>query len=142
MTTGKTLCALVLMAGAAAGIAGCASTPAAGTYLPSSTLPLRDEGVYVRVESGTYRGNCTAAADWDEDGDLDILSSNGYGEVFLYENNGLDGFVKAASPLFEVPSGTYRGCSLDILDVDADGDLDVLSSDGYGEVHLYRNMSE
>ena len=49
---------------------------------------------------------------------------------------------KAEAPLFEVPSGYNRGCSLDLADIDADGDLDVLSSDGYGEVHLYRNMSE
>lgn len=141
MKAGKTLCAIVLMAGAAAGAAGCSPAPA-GSYLPHSTLPLRDEGVYVQVDAGYNRGDCIASADWDEDGDLDILSSDGYGLVFLYENAGSGGFVKAASPLFEVPSGYNRGCSLDILDIDADGDFDVLSSDGYGEVHLYRNMSE
>ncbi len=139
---GKTLCAIVLMAGAAAGIAGCTPTPAAGSYLPNSTLPLRDEGVYVQVDASYNRGDCIASADWDEDGDLDILSSDGYGLVFLYENLGSGVFTKAESPLFEVPSGYNRGCSLDLADIDADGDLDVLSSDGYGEVHLYRNMSE
>ena len=108
----------------------------------SSTSPLRDEGVYITVDSAYNRGNCSDSGDWDFDGDLDIVSSDGYsGDVYLYRNN--DGiFSKSSEPIFQIPSGYNRGCSLDIVDIDKDGDWDVLASDGFGNIHLYRNISE
>ena len=134
-----TLCALIGLT--ALGLSACGEgSPVAGTYLPNSSIPLQDEGVYLAVNSGYNRGNCIAAADWDMDEDIDVLASDGYGEVYLYENDGWDNFTKSQSPLFSIPSGYNRGCSLDVIDIDLDGDLDVLSSDGYGEVHLYRNQ--
>lgn len=145
-----TLCALVGVT--ALGLSACASS-GTGTHLPDSSVPLQDEGTYITLDARfnfgrdilwkrDLRGECIALADWDEDEDIDVLSSDGYGDVFLYENDGWENFTKSENPLFHVPLTYGRGCSLEVIDIDNDGDLDVLSSDGYGDVHLYRNQSK
>ena len=136
----KTLTGIVLAA--AIGLSGCGKSDNTNKYIGNSTIPLKDEGVYIQVDAAYNRGSAIATVDWDGDKDLDVLSSDGYGQVFLYKNNGGGKFVKSEKPLFEVPAAYNRGNDLDIVDIDGDGDLDVLSSDGYGQVHLYRNMTK
>jgi hypothetical protein len=67
-----------------------------------------------------------AAADYDEDGHLDLCVTN-YGEDVLYRNNG-DGTFSEVTALAGVGDGHKVGAGACFLDVDSDGDLDVYSA--------------
>ena len=121
-------------------IVGCGYRTTKGTYLPHSAVPLRNEGVYLTIDGPVDYGEAIATSDWDGDGDLDMLSNNGFGKVFLYENRACV-FTKGMRPLFTVPRRIKSGSSLDIVDIDNDGDLDVLAGNGSGTITLYRNMT-
>lgn len=83
-------------------------------------------------------------ADLDNDGDMDLLSNEYYGNFKYYENTGT-----ASSPNFTAPltnpfgfsiSSPYEACPA-ICDLDNDGDLDVLTGSwGYGgNMYYYEN---
>ncbi len=98
------------------------------------------------------------AADWDQDGNLDLVTGNSIGEVYWFRNTG-----KGAIPTLEAPvkliggnkqEGLGRGKSsqVEVYDIDADGDLDILVGDAHiemkdgvfdphGYVWLYRNLT-
>ncbi len=73
-------------------------------------------------------------ADFDNDGDLDLLVTNGFGSIsdvnFLYWNNGDATFAKEAVDPIVTETGWALGASYG--DVDHDGDLDVLIGKGLG----------
>jgi hypothetical protein len=46
----------------------------------------------IRVHSGTYEGSSIAAADADNDGDIDIYAADAYGDIMLYKNKGNNTF--------------------------------------------------
>ena len=64
--------------------------------------------------------------DFDQDGDLDIIvASEGDNKAVLYTNDG------ASNPSFsatEVATGSNGIWALDVVDLDSDGDLDVLAA--------------
>lgn len=79
--------------------------------------------------------------DFDRDGDLDLVGGNANGEFSLYLNTGT-----GTSPNYVLQSGTanpfanfdVEWYSMPTLgDLDADGDLDLISGDTYGRFHLY-----
>jgi len=81
--------------------------------------------------------------DIDADGDLDAIVGDRYGEVFLYTNSGT-----ATAPIFTanaytnllpLPSNTIYETSPALMDVDADGDLDLFVGEIGGSVHFFRN---
>jgi len=64
-----------------------------------------------------------AAADYDNDGDLDIYINN-YGPNVLYRNNG-DGTFTDVTAQAGVANGDKVGAAAMFLDMDKDGDLDL-----------------
>ena len=84
----------------------------------------------VTAESGvgdTSHGLAVAAADYDNDGDLDLYVSN-YGPNVLYRNNGNGTFTDVTQQA-GVAGTDYVGAGVCFLDADGDGDLDLFVSD-------------
>lgn len=104
--------------------------------------------------SGTFAGTATLAlptgsaptglrtGDVDADGDLDVVVAQGAGgRVFTYLNTA-GTFTVQARPLrlSRPPSGPTAAVGVTLGDVDADGDLDLITSDSYGNVVLGTNV--
>ncbi|MCA0388015.1 MAG: T9SS type A sorting domain-containing protein [Bacteroidetes bacterium] len=97
--------------------------------------------------NGTYfpvvkvSGNSTASlADFDNDGDFDLITGTSTGQIRLVQNNG----TKFA-PQFALTSGNYGNMSTSsysiprFADFDKDGDYDVVTGATDGKVYLYLN---
>jgi len=79
--------------------------------------------------------------DIDNDGDYDFFSSCGYGLVHFWENQGTPEnalFVHITDSLenIDVPGTAH----LDLVDIDADGDYDLMLGDCQGRIHYYENV--
>lgn len=92
--------------------------------------------------TGSYYNNNAEFADLDGDGDFDVLSVSGYGDLSFYENTGT-----ATNPSFAAPalspfglSGYFSyGSRPSLVDIDDDGDLDLFIGDYYGNITFYEN---
>ena len=74
----------------------------------------------------TEHGLGVAAADYDNDGDVDLYVNN-FGPNALYRNNG-DGTFTNVAKAAGVEDGDKVGAGTCFLDMDADGDLDLYSA--------------
>lgn len=89
----------------------------------------------------------TVFIDYDNDGDLDIISSNGTAEEFilqypvLLENDGTGRFTDVGKDLSSYFATKKSGRGLAVLDYNNDGKMDVIVShlDGNGEPALLKN---
>lgn len=84
----------------------------------------------VTAESGVgdaSHGLAVAAADYDNDGDLDLYVSN-YGPNVLYRNNGNGTFTDVTEQA-GVAGTNHVGAGVCFLDADGDGNLDLFVSD-------------
>lgn len=108
-------------------------------------------GTFERVTGSAVESNYwvfgSAWADIDNDGDLDLLVTNGWGENnsefkhnSLYLNNGTGSFTLAATEPVCIDSGWGFGCSFGDIDRDQDLDLCIARFRSANEDNLlYRN---
>ena len=78
--------------------------------------------------------------DLDGDGDLDIVSGEGYGNFLYFENTGTSApaFAAASSNPFGLDELGYASLPT-FVDLDNDGDMDLLSGEGYGNFYYFQN---
>jgi hypothetical protein len=89
------------------------------------------------VNSGGYGSGC-AWGDYNNDGWLDLVVTNGGYQNFLYKNNKNGTFTKISSGPVVTDVGAGFGCNWG--DIDNDGDLDLFIANNYNQVNfLYRN---
>ncbi len=71
---------------------GLALIAALGGCNGDSTHKLNASSINLQIPATLYRGSAIAAADMDNDGDIDILATDGEGNVSLYKNKGNNQF--------------------------------------------------
>lgn len=88
----------------------------------------------------TPLGAPTTLADADEDGDLDLIES----PATLLENLGGGVFAAPVSPglRFSVAPTSWVVPTSSLADIDQDGDLDILASDGRRYLNVLRHVAE
>jgi len=76
--------------------------------------------------------------DIDADGDYDLFIQESAGQIIYFENTG-----SPTEPSFTWRSDEYQGLDVGewyrMLDIDGDGDTDILSEERFSYVRLYRN---
>jgi flagellar hook assembly protein FlgD len=85
-----------------------------------------------------------AFADLDHDEDMDLLLGEPYGRISFYRNDGNrnapvwtpTGFISDADSN-TIDIGSYSDPAF--IDMDNDGDLDMLSGESFGQIYFYRN---
>lgn len=109
-------------------------------YIPYSSSPL---GI---VAVDDYAA--PAFADLDFDGDSDLIVGTEYGGVYFYLNTGDESnamFERQYSPNdpFDglVDGYTYFNADPEMVDLDGDGDLDMLVGEWFGDVLCFENTS-
>ena len=92
----------------------------------------------------TGRASTVFAADWDADGDLDLMLGNIDGEVHLVRNEGSRTEPVFAQPvrleLSEQLTGRRGHSAPIVVDWDSDGRHDLLAGTGEGSVIWFRNL--
>ena len=95
----------------------------------------------------TTENICTRpfAADWDGDGDLDIITGNFAGNFFVFAGEGAGKFGPAAAPVTTVDGEVLQvnGVHSDpfIIDWDGDGDIDLLAASSNGTIVWSENKA-
>jgi hypothetical protein len=85
--------------------------------------------------------------DIDNDGDYDlVVGTYGYADLYFYENTGtkeVAGFSTSTKNAFDFSPYTgsdYSTFSIDFIDLDNDGDFDLMGVDYYGDAIYYQNV--
>ncbi|XOV67309.1 MAG: FG-GAP-like repeat-containing protein [Fluviicola sp.] len=99
-------------------------------------------GLGVQTNVTSYVGHAVLA-DMDNDGDLDIMQCTGNQNIDYSENIGSSTdfyFEDVATPSFgaSAPAGTFL-TSCAVVDMDGDGDLDVMAAEYYGGLYYFEN---
>ncbi|MBL7937111.1 MAG: LamG domain-containing protein, partial [Bacteroidia bacterium] len=89
-----------------------------------------------------------AFVDMDGDGDLDLLSGGDNGDFYYFQNTGTASLPAFDAPQFnpfnltQVGSYSYTNRSTPtFVDIDNDGDKDLMAGDEYGDFNLYKRCA-
>jgi hypothetical protein len=123
-------------------------------YLNTGTdsNPVFDSGTNLQVGSSGSKTNITVGSratptivDWNNDGTEDLLVGCLIGQVFLYENVGSDDAPDFVSTQYVQENGsnlsvpTARSSPV-IMDLDGDGNKDILTGNTEGQLVFYSNV--
>lgn len=93
-----------------------------------------------RVIKSQGSGATAALGDFDNDGDFDMVSGDWSGKFQYFRNSGgqtFPSFASASSPVSVLDPGSYS--SPTVVDLDGDGDLDIVSGELNGKLYGYIN---
>lgn len=94
------------------------------------------------TQNNSYDNMSPVTGDIDGDGDVDFLVSRGWNSEVLYVNNGdTDGDGQINFSTVELSTQGYTEDS-ELVDIDGDGDLDVVSSGYYGDPTVAYNQGD
>ena len=109
----------------------------------------------MRNDGTGHYGPCTALSgstaddndgdwfDYDNDGDLDVYVANFSGQDRLYQNGGPPSYTLSNVTAAELPIETKTGLGVDTVDIDHDGDYDVMvTNDAHQADQLWINITE
>lgn len=137
-----------------------------GTYNLALRIYRNDNESYTPIEviacvpcEGWFDLTATTWADYDSDGDIDILLAGNYnsgsnieGRARIYSNDGNGNFSDSGNELPAPRASGDRGGTFSWLDLDNDGDLDYFIAGQYfvpggnglveAQMHVYRNDSQ
>lgn len=93
--------------------------------------------------TNAYEASSPNLADIDGDGDLDLFSSTAH-KIQFYQNTGTPTNPNFVAPVDNpygifIPPTTYYIYTFDLVDLDKDGDLDLISTDYYGAFTYFQN---
>ncbi|RLD48642.1 MAG: hypothetical protein DRI94_12205, partial [Bacteroidetes bacterium] len=94
----------------------------------------------ISKDINTNDSSAPAFADLDGDGDLDMYTGNGYGEVLFYKNDGNGIYTKQENLQADGANINLGNKNFPAFaDLDSDGDLDLYLGDDDGKIHIYTN---
>lgn len=80
-------------------------------------------------------------ADMDGDGDVDLFIQEESGRIKYFENVG-----KVGEPVFQWKTDSYRDLTIGewyrVVDLDNDGDLDILTEERFSYIRYYKNVGD
>ena len=129
-----------LLVGGAFLISGCASTSSLEFVREVEPFAVYDstDQAYDLPFQGGFNVPRPQFADMDHDGDADMFIQEESGRVIHLENTG-----SAAEPRYTWRSSAWKGLDTGewyrIVDLDQDGDLDVLTEERFSYIRFYRN---
>ncbi len=115
-----------------------------GSYYGDFFLFKNDTGAFslpsesALVDILLLEGNTSPAfVDIDDDGDMDLVTGSSYGDLFTYINDGGEFTLAATNPLGLIFPGYFSAPTF--VDIDGDGDMDVVTGQSYGLFYTYEN---
>ncbi len=124
-------------------------------------MPVFNAPFYFQQKAGNVKSGALAtpfSADWDDDGDEDIITGNSAGYITFIENKGGGSYPDWAAPKFlkangktiriqAGPNGSIQGpcetkwgyTTLSVADWDGDGLKDIIFNSIWGKVQWFRN---
>jgi len=129
---------------------------ATGVYDGYNCIYRNDDGVLtdnpVWYSQNSHGTHAVAWADLDDDDDLDLVAGNGgtmdstdWNRNNVYENQGPAWDYRLTNTPTWYSTDELWTTDIEVVDLDADGDVDVLAANGYGNDHrvvLYQNQWE